>query len=41
MAVVDIRCPSCGRVGSVEKEGLGAYRCRDCGETFEPGDVSP
>jgi len=41
MAVVDIECPACERVGTVEKERIGVYRCRDCGEEFDAEDVSP
>jgi len=40
MAVVDISCPSCGQVGTVEKESIGTYRCRACDASFSPADVA-
>jgi ribosomal protein L37AE/L43A len=41
VAIVDIACPACDRVGTVEKVRIGVYRCRECGERFEPEDVRP
>jgi ribosomal protein L37AE/L43A len=40
MAVVEIRCPSCGELDAVVKVGVGAYRCRDCGTEFAVEDVT-
>lgn len=40
MVVRDIACPACGESGGIVKEGIGAYRCRDCGESFSPEDAA-
>lgn len=34
MAVVEIRCPSCGELDAVVKVAVGQYRCEDCGREF-------
>lgn len=39
--VIDIACPSCGNPTSVRKEGLGTYRCDNCGTEFDAEDVEP
>lgn len=39
MAVVEIRCPSCGEPDAVVKVGVGRYRCEDCDRTFGAGDL--
>lgn len=39
--VVDIACPECGATHSVQKEGLGTYRCTECDTTFSQADVEP
>lgn len=38
-AVVEIRCPNCGRVDPVRKVGVGRYRCEECGHEFTHEDV--
>lgn len=40
MRVRDIACPSCGHVDPVRKEGLGRYRCTDCGAEFTDEDAA-
>ncbi|MGB9986281.1 hypothetical protein [Salarchaeum japonicum] len=40
MTVVDIECPDCGRVASVQKNGIGQYRCGECGREFSRDDLS-
>ena len=40
-AVVDISCPSCGSASSVQKVGIGEYRCVECGAEFTHEDVRP
>jgi len=37
--VVDIACPNCGRTDTVRKEGLGTYRCAECGHEFTQEDI--
>jgi len=41
VTVIDIACPECGRVGPVRKEGIGTYRCTECGHEFDPADLDP
>jgi ribosomal protein L37AE/L43A len=40
-AVIDISCPECGRTDAVQKEGLGTYRCTECGAEFDQGAIEP
>jgi ribosomal protein L37AE/L43A len=40
-AVIDIPCPDCDRIDAVRKEGLGTYRCGECGREFDQTDVQP
>jgi len=40
-AVIDISCPSCGRTDAVRKEGLGSYRCGECGAEFDQSAIEP
>ncbi|WP_343749253.1 hypothetical protein [Halarchaeum salinum] len=39
MIVVDITCPDCGCVDTVEKRALDAYYCRACERTFDTNAV--
>lgn len=38
--VMDIACPSCHRSDSVQKHGLGTYRCTECGREFSQDDLT-
>ena len=37
--LIDISCPSCHRSDTVQKHGLGSYRCTECGHEFEHTDL--
>lgn len=37
--VIDISCPRCDRSDTVQKRGLGTYRCTECGHEFEHTDL--
>lgn len=39
MAAIDIVCPDCGRSDTVEKVGIGQYRCRECESGFGRDDI--
>ena len=39
MIALDIDCPQCGRTQTVEKVGLGRYRCRECDTEFSRSDI--
>ncbi len=39
MVALEIPCPNCGRTSSVEKVGLGEYRCRECETSFDRDDI--
>jgi DNA-directed RNA polymerase subunit RPC12/RpoP len=41
VSVIDIACPDCGDVGSVQKERIGTYRCGECGHEFDHTDLDP
>lgn len=39
-AVVEIRCPDCGRLDEVVKVRVGTYRCEACETQFEVTDLT-
>ncbi|MFB6113708.1 MAG: hypothetical protein ABEJ58_06350 [Halodesulfurarchaeum sp.] len=39
VVVVDIHCPDCDSVDSVEKVGIGRYHCRECNTEFTKTDI--
>lgn len=41
VSVIDISCPSCGSEEGVRKEGIGTYRCVECGHEFDHDALDP